>query len=1663
MKPFTLLSAVILLSIVCVCNNTTPLPSQQQKFETLPFKLKTNHETGRSGIIADSIDTTTSLQAYQEKIRKVFGKFSTITQAFEYFKKELPNALQKGDPPTLFVEFFNCDAFDSEKNTVANIRSIQKEWVKMACAEKDENIRMLYAQYVNEFNDVRYHYFVESMQIRPGEEFRLHGYHYNDDNDNVLSRRINVEIAMLILNKQLKPDGFTPVHKDSAKFEDGYRYKMNDPGVYRITIWGEEQFAQFYVQVSWLDCVVKADSKGILTFGSSFKDTIPPPYKVHFVNTDGEVYTSKTDSKGALFLKHQFGDSGSSSSIKILLEKNGQLAFMENFLPTHRNDTTIENYIYTDRPVYRPGDRVHFHGILKLIVNASAIVPAIADSVDLLITDPQGITIWRDTIAVDKWGHFGDSVTIDPSNKQGRYNIQYQGVCNTNGQRSIYYRRNYLNSSFLVDSYKKPEFVISIKPEKEVWFIEEEPVIKIKGEYYFGGALADIPVKVRWYRQTMGHYFNSWGKSRCVFYPTSKRQFLKQEEVRLNKTGELNLKWKPDTESDTPYGYIIAEVIATDQSRREVRGESKVQIVKYDAYLAVIPDKYEYEVKDSANIEIIAVDMKGDALTGNVSLRIKKDGGIISDEQLPISKSGRLHFKLDIKESGMYTIDVSAADRRGKIAFVEHSFTVVKKRTWNWNWERIEITTDKKQYIIGDTAYITVKSGADKTRALCTVEGQCLNEWKVDSLKDYTLQYHLPITAPLGPNIQFNVTFSASSQMAYSSYPLTIIDSSCLLSIKLNGNKFLKPGETFSGALIVSDRTGKPSAACMSVALVDEAIFDVSKVLEQSGIYGYNCNRSWYFNQNHPEGLLSIIPSWYGNFVRTSYNRFDQNFLLSLSSISQQHGNSTYARCEPVSSTVEAPPPGPMLSTKRNACSKQNSIAMSGDGRFAADIDAQLEKAPSENKYSGCEPPRERKEFKDLGYWNPALIVDANGRGKLSFTMPDDLTKWRLILIGSDGKAHLAEFKDSLVTKQDIMAKLEAPRGFVVDDTTQVSTVIHNYTEKQIEAKVSLEIKAGSSKVKLHCNNQRTVSIKSNGTERVDWPLTVLNEGPVSFTTSVISTAGSDAESRTYPIRVHGIPKVMSETGILSENNPQIKVSLPSPKKAAPGSRTLTIEYAPSLAYSLFESLEYLTGFPYGCVEQTMNRFLPNLYVAGVMKRLDIHNDSLIKMIPEYTNKGLERLHKLQHNDGGWGWWESDSSDPRMTALVLYGLSYALKADISIENKKLTSSMIERGVRSAISQMKQYDKDALLLAQALCAVGHCRDAESVIMKIYNKRGNLSSYELALLLESLTFLMKKTEISKVVELLETKASENSGTVFWSSSSSEYVWYRQNEETTARVIRALISVNPNHPLLPKAVNWLSQSKRDGYWVSTKTTAIVIEALSYYIEKSGEFDPDYTLVIKLNEKIIASTKVNRSSLKTWTGKIIVADSLIGNQNYLQFTMKGKGRLYYSTHIRYASNERPVKASSNDIFVNRNYTRLVYKQNNEGDWKVSREPFDGTLLGGDELEVTVTVKNNLPSEYMLLEDYFPSGMEILHKEQDWYSRWCGYWWYGYNHSEARDDRMVWFVSSVGEGQRTFRYLLRAETPGVFIALPARAELMYQPEICGNSDESTIRIKDAR
>ncbi len=102
--------------------------------------------------------------------------------------------------------------------------------------------------------------------------------------------------------------------------------------------------------------------------------------------------------------------------------------------------------------------------------------------------------------------------------------------------------------------------------------------------------------------------------------------------------------------------------------------------------------------------------------------------------------------------------------------------------------------------------------------------------------------------------------------------------------------------------------------------------------------------------------------------------------------------------------------------------------------------------------------------------------------------------------------------------------------------------------------------------------------------------------------------------------------------------------------------RKLTVTLTPTIAGTVFGALDYLTSYPYGCTEQTMSSFLPDVLVSDALKKLGVKSNVDPAVLNKQVQAGLDRLYNYHHPDGGWGWWQTDDSSAFMTAYVLAGL-----------------------------------------------------------------------------------------------------------------------------------------------------------------------------------------------------------------------------------------------------------------------------------------------------------------------------------------------------------------------------------------------------------------------
>ncbi len=1597
---------------------------------------------------------------------RLIGAFndSLIDSSYARLKRNLKEAEQLGMVKELF-HWFRYYAISWDDLSGSEKRSFLEKWVNDALSTENEAIRIHYRSlkfdcfrifFVNPKIREKVHrsFWTNSrgfgVQIRPGQEIALQSsWNFPWQLYRECRKDYTIEVSRLTYDTAWQPLGYVNYLTQYIRnwsSRNQYNIRFDTAGVYRITVSGAFFFWCTYVHVSWLDGVLRNGRKNSGAIGTSWKDTIKPPYTVHIVSGLAEKSSTQTDITGLCRLGQSAQALKKSSYGKIVLEKEGSFAFLRNYSIDTLDNDSILCYLYTDRPVYRPGQTVYFRGVLKVFADEHTISDALCDSIPIFVKNHQGKKIYRRRLPIDQWGHFGDSLTIPKAKSVGFYTVSYDsgGISGCDLQMSA---RSKWSDSFAVRAYKKPEFTISLTPQKERYYNDDEVIITAKGHYFFGEPLVHVPVTVKWYEKEWDYfrYGRRGGYYRYGYHGAHKKKLLKKEVLAFDSTGVAQLRYSG--KSRTPVRELHAHVTVSDESRREVRAETQVLLINRRPSLNVYGIGYRPNIDKPQPFKIDAYTASGKPYQGTVDIRIKKRIVTIHRQQVQLDSNGTGYFYFTFRRHGNYRIKASYMDEKNN-RITDQQRLSLSKRSWNDRpmptW--FSMVSDKQVYDFGDTAVITVSTDLDSIPVSFAVEGTSFGEHKKLRIVKNTCSFQVPITRELGYNIFISCALSTPNKVIEREVQLSVRDTTVLLNVDLQGERNIEPGGTFSGQLRVTDETGEPAQAAMSVALVDEAIYEVEKNLEADPESDYTGTED--------DNILAMIPD--GRYVNKVRSRRDGISMVDVTPLWQRMD----------SELVDS------------AARQLKEVLLPYDSTIATSIHLRKIRYPlflrlfghreeiyarRMSRLTSFEPGSiyDRNDFRDLGYWSPSLITSPEGTAELSFKMPDDLTKWRFVARGSGKGKYLLTFQDSVVTKKSIMVKLEAPRVFRDGDTSVITSVVHNYSSEDVTAEVTFSIDSGQEIVALLSDTAAQTTLRQGETKRIDWLIHVLDAGSVRFRTAVHTPAGADAEIRTYPVLYNALQQGASETGILEHTTITDTIRFSTGKGCLPGSATLTVEYTPSLVYTMFNSLGYLTGYPYGCIEQTMSRFMPCMYVSDIMKKLDIRDETLSAVLPKYTKAGIDRLRLLLRPDGGWGWWGTNEADTRITSLVVQGLGYALTSDISSAYRTVAENLYTKGMRNVLVLIYRNSKKpetAINLAYCLIGNPHFKSVSKQVTAVFAKRDRLSTCGLAQLAECLSACGLKKERNTVINLIESRAQHKQDAVFW-HGSKRISWYRSDEEATAYVVRALSRTQPKHPLLPKAVLWLSRAKKGNRWVSTKTTATVIHALSCYLENTGELEPDFTGTVTVNNSHTADFTITRASLDNWNNSITLPDSVLSEKTTIILSMEGKGHLYYDARLEYMTRGNYSQSLAEGIDISRNYTRREYSQRPGGKWKVKGKRLDCLAQQGEEIEVTLRITCDEPSEYIIIEDPVPAGMEVVKSYLDFGAKDR----YGrvkpYTHVETLDDKIVFFLSDAPAKAVELKYLLRAETPGFFNAPPAQAELMYYPSVRGNTMATQVKI----
>jgi len=764
---------------------------------------------------------------------------------------------------------------------------------------------------------------------------------------------------------------------------------------------------------------------------------------------------------------------------------------------------------------------------------------------------------------------------------------------------------------------------------------------------------------------------------------------------------------------------------------------------------------------------------------------------------------------------------------------------------------------------------------------------------------------------------------------------------------------------------------------------------------------------------------------------------------------------------------------------------------------------------------TGAPAPVIRRHFGSTALWLPDLRTDADGRAVAKVKLPDNLTRWQLRARGMALGGHeLASVSTTFEASMPLQARIQTPRFLVEGDSLELGTTLVNRskTPLAIQARLSL---AGPLQFTADTSHFST-DIPALGEARHSWLLKASAPGTSKLLLDARSLAESDASEQILPIKEDGerIPTAVS--GVLALGADEQTLTFEMPTSYDPKRSVATVQLSPSIAGAMIDALPYLIDYPYGCIEQTMSRFMPAVAVRETLTKQGWKPEQIEARIRARVGKGrtqqatlaeidkvvadsLTRLADGQGSDGGFGWWPgSNWTDLWMSAYVKWGLvvlrdsgqympaalaervddmedslnTQLLKSLTSLEHKALSTEAWALAALSRDASVVKSEKDALTKAFA---------------RIYDERVKLTVRGRACLAIAAASLGNEAQqqvlLRNLLDGCTRTTDRNLGELAqWGIAQSWLYADDSPAECTALTLIALERLQPQHPLAAPAAHWLALNRLSGNWSNTRATSFCIQALSLYLLSTGEAAPDAGLELELNGKACGRVRFDADTLAGGPVSIpLIQTNLHPGTNTLTLRrLAGSSTVFADILAETWATGEGARAGGNLLALARGLTEQVPAERLDGKvlLKPRVVPLGATVGAGRVLHATIALRAPQTWEYLMVRIPKAAGCEPLNPLSGWDARLSplpkgiyerivesahapadlpsgGRTFY----REEHDDCSLVFIDELPAGDWLLTLPLQAVHAGDFRLLPATIECMYVPAIRANTAASRLRI----
>ncbi len=1284
--------------------------------------------------------------------------------------------------------------------------------------------------------------------------------------------------------------------------------------------------------------------------------------------------------------------------------------------------TVMTGSLFTERGLYRAGETVHVKGILRERKYDRWAVPH-GKEITLNVRDARGDQILQQKVTVSEFGSFSLDLPLQETAPLGYYSISAETLrVSTDPQSAV----SFLYGNFRVEAFRPAEFTVQVRPQRSEYVLGDSAVAHIHSAYLFGSPLKGQ--KISWHYYIYPKEYAPPGRDDFFFgYPLWEREsppltshVLGQGRGHLDANGgfraaaklvaaevdfALNLSISADVEGPNRQHIAGAENLLLHPAEFYVgikQATTFAQAGKEFGYqiISVLPNG---EISPNRTVEIKVLKRQWHSVRkagiGGRYEWISKKVDTVIDSATVLTAATPLTRLFVPKDAGVYVLRASARDDRGNRTTTESYFYAIGQGYVAWEREdddRVDLVPNTTQYRPGDIARIMVKSPFESAEALVTLEREGILSHQTLKLMGSTPTLEIPITETHLPNVFVSVILlkGRSANHVYSAEGEDVGRPAFKIGYT---NLPVDPGSQHLLVKLESDKeTYQPGDQVTATLAVTD-------------------------NNGSPvtgEATLAVVDLGVLNLIR-------------------------YELPDPFDDFYGQRPLSVQTSETRLHVVEQRNYGEKGENRGGGGGEGALDFGV-------------RKTFKSTAYWNPSILLDANGRATVTFKLPDNLTTFKLMAVAQTKDAKFGRGSAQLKVSKPLLMLAALPRFARLGDRFEAGVVVHNYSGQSGKGEVSVEAEG----IKLLGKNSQQVKLDDGESREVRFGFAAQSMGKSTLQFRLRLGDLTDGLEKVVPIYASR----KKETVALYQRTETTAVeTVEVPQRAFRDLTTLEITAASSAMTELQGPARYLFEYPYDCLEQKISRILPMLVAGELIKAFNLKIGQQGDF-QQAVGKVLADLAKFQTDDGGFALWMGERrSVPYVSAYAAYALTLGRQKGYSIDATLLQSAL--EYLRKVLTEKDYrlghpYDTfswkatDAFILY--VLALNGKADA-GYVEKYFAERESLPVVGRAYLLKTLLLVKPKDERAAIMrqELINLVKVSPTTAHFEETVAGEMPWiFHSNVRTTAVVLQTLLETDAEFPLAERVVVWLLERRRDGAWMNTQENFYVLYALATYFQKYEKAEPNFQALVKMAGKEVLECSFSGRKMHI-EKKEMVLDETGPVQLPIEISKRGQGQLYYGLRMSYY----PLDPSEP-----REEGMVIIKSMQLAE---STRPFTGSFAGGELVKVTLQVVAPMERNFVVADDPLPAGLEpvnlafattaaapegLIDQEQGWQS--------GFNHVEMHDDRVLLFADWLTPGLHTYSYLARAITKGTFSMPATYAEEMYRPEVYGRTVDKEVEVE---